>query len=68
MSSTKTLTALAVVLVAGVVVAWLFLRTGDPTSFASGTRVELAAFKGANPTGVPPRPLPVPISLPAANI
>jgi mono/diheme cytochrome c family protein len=48
------LIALVVVLVAIMAVAWLFLRSGDPTSFASGTRVELADFRGTNPTGVPP--------------
>ena len=34
-------------------VAWLSLRSGDPTAFASGKRVELADFHGTNPTGVP---------------
>src|SRR4051794_33844158 len=53
MSRSRIIFALAVVLLAVVAVAWCWLRTGDPTSFASGTRVELAAFKGANPTGVP---------------
>jgi mono/diheme cytochrome c family protein len=53
MSRSRIVFALAVVLLACVAVAWCWLRTGDPTSFASGTRVELAAFKGPNPTGAP---------------
>ncbi len=44
---------LAVVVVAAAAVAWFLLRGGDPTGFASGKRVDLADFKGANPTGVP---------------
>src|SRR6476646_1606007 len=47
------LIGLVVVLAAMAAVAWLLLRSGDPTSFASGKRVDLADFKGANPTGVP---------------
>jgi mono/diheme cytochrome c family protein len=50
--STK-LIALAVVLVAIAAVVWFSLRSGDPTAFASGKRVDLADFKGANPAGVP---------------
>ena len=30
------------------------VRAGDPTAFAKGKRVELADFKGPDPTGVPP--------------
>lgn len=30
------------------------LRTGDPAAFAKGKRVELADFKGTDPTGAPP--------------
>ena len=44
---------LVVVVVAAAAVAWFLLRGGDPTGFASGKRVDLADFKGANPTGVP---------------
>jgi mono/diheme cytochrome c family protein len=54
MSDLKKLIVLAVVLLAIMAVMWFLLRSGDPTSFASGTRVELADFHGANPTGVPP--------------
>jgi mono/diheme cytochrome c family protein len=54
MSGLKKLVALAVALLAIMAAAWLLLRSGDPTSFASGTRVELADFRGTNPTGVPP--------------
>ena len=53
MSRVAKLVALVVVLVAIAAVAWLSLRSGDPTAFASGKRVDLADFKGANPTGVP---------------
>src|SRR4029079_2154195 len=53
MSRVATLVALVVVLVAIAAVAWLSLRGGDPTAFARGKRVDLADFKGANPTGVP---------------
>jgi mono/diheme cytochrome c family protein len=54
MSGLKKLIVLAVVLLAIMAVMWFLLRSGDPISFASGTRVELADFHGANPTGVPP--------------
>ena len=53
MSRVAKLVALGVVLAAIAAVAWLLLRSGDPTAFARGKRVELADFKGANPTGVP---------------
>ena len=32
---------------------WFSLRGEDPTAFASGKRVDLADFRGTNPTGVP---------------
>ena len=32
---------------------WWALRAGDPTAFAKGKRVELADFKGPDPTGAP---------------
>jgi mono/diheme cytochrome c family protein len=51
--STK-LVALAVVLVTIAVLAWLALRSRDPTAFAGGARVDLADFRGSDPTGVPP--------------
>jgi mono/diheme cytochrome c family protein len=54
MSRARKLTALAIVLLAIAVVAWLSLRSGDPTAFASGKRVDLAEFRGTNPTGAPP--------------
>jgi hypothetical protein len=54
MSRVAKLVALVVVVVAIAAVAWLLLRSGDPTAFASGKRVDLADFTGANPTGVPP--------------
>ena len=53
MSRVAKLVALVVVLVAIAAVAWLLLRSGDPTAFARGKRVDLADFTGANPTGVP---------------
>ena len=34
-------------------IAWLALRAGDPSGFAKGKQVDLAAFNGPNPTGVP---------------
>jgi len=54
MSPSRKLIALVVVLLAIAAVAWLLLRSGDPTAFASGKRVHLADFRGTNPTGVPP--------------
>jgi mono/diheme cytochrome c family protein len=53
MSRFTKLVALVVVLVAIAAIAWLLLRSGDPTAFARGKRVDLADFQGANPTGVP---------------
>jgi mono/diheme cytochrome c family protein len=53
MSRFTKLIALVVVLVAMAAVAWFSLRSGDPTAFASGKRVDLADFPGTNPTGVP---------------
>src|SRR4029078_7380569 len=53
MSRFSKLVALVAIVVAMAAVAWFFLRSGDPTDFASGKRVDLADFKGANPTGVP---------------
>ena len=54
MSRSTKLIALVVLLLAVAAVGWLTLRTGDPTDFASGARVELADFRGPDPTGVPP--------------
>jgi mono/diheme cytochrome c family protein len=53
MSRAKKLALLAIVLVATVVAGWWALRAGDPTAFAKGKRVELADFKGTDPTGAP---------------
>jgi mono/diheme cytochrome c family protein len=53
MSRFSKLVALVAIVVAMAAVAWFLLRSGDPTAFASGKRVDLADFKGANPTGVP---------------
>src|SRR6476620_2838231 len=53
MSRVAKLVARVVVLAAMAAVAWLLLRSGDPTAFASGKRVDVADFKGASPTGVP---------------
>jgi mono/diheme cytochrome c family protein len=53
MSRVAKFVALVVVLVAIAAIAWLLLRSGDPTAFARGKRVDLADFKAANPTGVP---------------
>jgi mono/diheme cytochrome c family protein len=47
------LTLLAVSLVAVAALAWLALRADDPSSFAKGEQVDLAAFNRPNPTGVP---------------
>jgi mono/diheme cytochrome c family protein len=53
MSRFTKLVALVAVLVAIAAVTWFLLRSGDPTAFASGKRVDLADFPGTNPTGVP---------------
>jgi mono/diheme cytochrome c family protein len=53
MSRAKKLALLAIVLVATVVAGWWALRAGDPTAFAKGKQVELADFKGTDPTGAP---------------
>ena len=53
MTSTRKFALLALVLVAIVAAGWWALRTGDPTAFAKGKRVELADFKGTDPTGAP---------------
>ena len=44
---------LAVVVLAIVAVGWWAFSSGDPTGFAKGKRVELADFKGPDPTGSP---------------
>jgi hypothetical protein len=49
------------------VVVWFSLRSGDPTAFAKGKRVELADFQGANPTAFPQASRKL-ISLDAVNI
>jgi mono/diheme cytochrome c family protein len=54
MTRTRKFAFLALVLVAIVAAGWWALRTGDPTAFAKGKRVELADFKGTDPTGAPP--------------
>ena len=53
MSRSNKLVILGIVLVAVVAAGWLALRSGDPTAFAKGKRVELADFHGPDPTGVP---------------
>lgn len=53
MSRTRKFGLLAIVLVAIAAAGWWALRAGDPTAFAKGKRVELADFKGPDPTGVP---------------
>jgi len=35
-------------------VSWLTLRPRGPMDFASGTRVDLTAYQGSDPTGAPP--------------
>ena len=42
-----------IVLVAIIAAGWWAFHAGDPTAFAKGKRVELADFKGPDPTGVP---------------
>jgi mono/diheme cytochrome c family protein len=53
MSRLTKLIALVAIVVAMAAVAWFLLRSGDPTGFASGKRVDLADFQGPDPTGVP---------------
>ena len=53
MSRSNKLVILGIVLVAVAAAGWLSLRSGDPTAFAKGKRVELADFHGPDPTGVP---------------
>ena len=54
MSRSTKLIALVVLLLAVAAVGWLTLRSGDPTAFVSGKQVDLADFRGPNPTCVPP--------------
>jgi mono/diheme cytochrome c family protein len=54
MSRPTKLVLLVIVLLAIVAAGWWVLRSGDPTAFAKGKRVELADFKGPDPTGAPP--------------
>jgi hypothetical protein len=53
MSFAKKLALLVIIFGAIVVAGWWAVRSGDPTAFAKGKRVELAVFKGPDPTGVP---------------
>jgi mono/diheme cytochrome c family protein len=53
MSRPRKLALLAIVLLAIVATGWWALKSGDPTAFARGKRVELAEFKGPDPTGAP---------------
>ena len=53
MSRSNKLVILGIVLVAVAAAGWLALRSGDPTAFAKGKRVELADFHGPDPTGAP---------------
>ena len=53
MSLSRKLIALVVVLVTVAALGWLTLRSRDPTAFAGGKRVDLADFRGPDPTGVP---------------
>src|SRR6476620_3439270 len=53
MSFAKKLAFLMIVLGAIVVAGWWAVRSGDPSAFAKGKRVELADFKGPDPTGAP---------------
>src|SRR5262245_2041871 len=53
MSRAKKRALLALVLVAILAAGWWALRSSDPTAFAKGKRVELADFKGPDPTGAP---------------
>src|SRR6516162_11594428 len=47
------LAVIVAAIVAVMVVGWWALRSGDPTAFVKGKRVELADFKGSDPTGAP---------------
>jgi len=51
MSRTRKFALLALVLAATLLAGWWMVRTGDPTAFAKGKRVDLADFKGTDPTG-----------------
>ena len=62
MSRSRIVFALAVVLLACVAVGWCWLRTGDPTSFASGTRA-LGDAPVTIESTVPPRDKPGPVRL-----
>ncbi|HEX2335482.1 MAG TPA: cytochrome c [Hyphomicrobiaceae bacterium] len=53
MSRLQKLALLVIVLAAIIAAGWWMLHAGDPTAFAKGKRVELADFKGPDPTGVP---------------
>jgi hypothetical protein len=46
--------ALVVLVLAIGAVGWLGLRPHGPTDFAGGARVELADYRGGDPTGAPP--------------
>jgi mono/diheme cytochrome c family protein len=50
-----------IVLIAAAGVAWFFLRTSGPTSFAGGRTVELAQYHGPDPTGAVPGFVPGPV-------
>jgi hypothetical protein len=47
--------ALVVLVLAIGAVGWLGLRPHGPTDFAGGARVDLADYRGGDPTGAPPR-------------
>jgi mono/diheme cytochrome c family protein len=53
MSRLQKLGLLVIVLAAIIAAGWWMLHAGDPTAFAKGKRVELADFKGPDPTGIP---------------
>jgi hypothetical protein len=67
MNALRKLSILAIVLLAILAAGWWLLRSGDPTAFAKGKRVELADFQRRNPTSVP-RASQARIWLRAANI
>lgn len=46
--------ALVVLVLAIGAVGWLGLRPDGPTDFAGGARIELADYRGSDPTGAPP--------------